>query len=409
MKKESISLEAARRIALHAQFLDGEADLPTGKEGVARVIDDLGYVQIDTISVIERAHHHTIWTRCKDYDQAFLHDLQAEDRRIFEYWGHALSYLPMVDFRYYLPSMERYKDPRRKWEHFLQEKCGHMYEPILDRVRAEGPLSSKDLEDMKEKGDHAWFSNATRMALKVLSMRGDLIVSERRKFQCYYDLPERVIPGHIDTSHPTDDEMARFIVRRTLGAHGIANEKEMRLYLGGTDSGAISNAIEEFVDAGEVVPVAVEDESNGINYAFSETLENAESLKPIPPRVHLLSPFDGLVIQRERAKRLFDFEYTIECYVPAKKRKFGYFVLPILWGDRLVGRLDPKADRKKKTLLIRSFYLEPWFEEFDNLLPDLVEAICEFARFNNCEKVEVEATQPKKLRRTLQARIKKAL
>ncbi len=145
MKKTQVSLKQARKMILNAQLLDGGARLPKGKEGVAQTVEKLGYVQIDTISVIERAHHHTLWSRRADYDPQMLYDLQAKDRRIFEYWGHAASYLPMSDYRYYLPRMQAYHDPKGKWEKERLEKYGHWIKPVLKRVLKEGRLVQKIL------------------------------------------------------------------------------------------------------------------------------------------------------------------------------------------------------------------------------------------------------------------------
>ena len=227
MKKTTLSLRSARRIAFRAQLLDGKGRFPSGKKGVARTIEKLGYVQIDTISVIERAHHHTLWTRRQDYDPRMLHELQAVDRRVFEYWGHAASYLPISDYRYYLPLKRDYRNPRSKWTRQMLEKHGHLMDSVLERIRVEGPLGSRDFEPPPGIKRGTWWDwKPRKTALELLFWRGDLMVRERRNFQRLYDLTERVLPPETDTRIPDEDELGRFLVRRALSAHGVARERE---------------------------------------------------------------------------------------------------------------------------------------------------------------------------------------
>jgi hypothetical protein len=398
MKKEQISLTQARRVALHAQLLDGQAQLPAGKQGVLQAIEKLGYVQIDTIAVIQRAHHHTLWTRCPDYDPAMLHELQAQDRRVFEYWAHAASYVPMSDYRYYLPRMRQAHDPYTKWERGRLEQFGHLMEPVLERIRQEGPLGSKDFATGDTQGTPR-DRNPSKVALEMLFGRGQLMVTERRGFEKIYDLAERVLPADVDTRAPDDDELGRFFVRRALSACGVAQKKEIQVHIDAADKKLLAKALRDLVKDGQVIPVQVGDADY---YALPERLAQAGQLQAVPPRVSLLSPFDNLIIQRERVKRLFGFDYALECYMTAAKRKYGYFVLPILWGERLVGRLDPKAERKKKTFIIRNLALEPGFEAGNDFVSALNNALKTFAHFNGCEKITFEKVTPADLKPTLE-------
>ncbi len=228
----NISNQQARRIAIHCQLLDGRVSLPKGKEGVAEVIERLGYVQIDTINVIERAHHHTLFSRRADYSQKMLHDLQAVDRRIFEYWGHALAYMPMSDYRYYLPRMKSFDDPASKWFKSRLEKYSSLMKPCLERIRNEGPLGAKDFAKRPGAKAGAWWdAKPEKIALELLFWRGELMITERRKFERVYDLTERVLPPDIDTTYPDENELMRFRIRRTLQRLGIAKAKEIRFYL----------------------------------------------------------------------------------------------------------------------------------------------------------------------------------
>lgn len=414
----------ARTLALNSQLLDGQTKLPKGREGVAQTIEKLGYIQIDTINVVERAHHQALWARRRDYRQETLHDLQAKDRRVFEYWAHAMAYVPMSDYRYYLPRMRNFQTPQSelkggfsKWIMQLREKCGHLLEPVLERIREEGPLGAKDFEPPPGKKAGTWWDwKPAKFALELLFWRGDLMIAERRKFQKIYDLTERVLPKSADTRYPTDDELGLFFVRRALSAFGLAREKEIHTFLqpeasrdslwAAASKDTISKALNDLVDNGEVVRVEIA-ERDGVEYfAFPDTLEKTTKLKKSTSRVFLLSPFDNLIIQRQRTKNLFDFDYTLECYVPAAKRKYGYFVFPILWGESLVGRLDPKADRKNKTLIIRNLGFEKHFTGFDDFLPAFVESLVDFACFNNCKKIEFEKVSPVKIKAELKRLLK---
>ena len=164
----TLSLEQARRLTLRAQLLDGRGRPPRGKEGVARTIEHLGYVQIDTISVVQRAHHHTLWNRRADYDPTMLHALQATDRRVFEYWGHAASYLPLSDYRFYLPKMQSFQTPSSRWERDRLEKHGHLMKPVLERIREEGPLSSKDFKAPPDTKRGTWWDWNIRVVVPVV-------------------------------------------------------------------------------------------------------------------------------------------------------------------------------------------------------------------------------------------------
>jgi uncharacterized protein YcaQ len=398
MAAETLSLADARRLAVCAQLLDGQRHgLPSGKAGAAETIEWLGYVQIDTIAVVRRAHHHVLWARCPEYDASMLHELQASDRRVFEYWAHAMAYLPMSDYRYYVPRMNRIRAEGTPWMREWRAKYPDVLDEVLARIRAEGPLTSKDFEPPPGTKRGTWWDwKPAKRALELLFWQGDLMIAERRAFQKVYDLTERVLPPDVDSSPPSDAECARFQVRRALRALGAACEREIREYGKLATKPRLAAALDELIDAGEVVRVRVGGSATG-DFALVESLEALDG-RPIDSNVHLLSPFDGLIIQRPRVRRLFDFDYTIECYVPEAKRKYGYFVLPILYGDRLVGRLDPKADRKAGRLVVRKLWLEKGFEADETFLERLGERIAQFAVFNECDSVIVEKASPAKLR-----------
>jgi uncharacterized protein YcaQ len=405
MSVDRISLHHARRLAIRAQLLDGRVALPEVKQGVVQAIEHLGYVQIDTISVVERAHHHTLWTRQPDYDPEMLHDLQAADRRVFEYWAHAMSFLPISDYRFYIPRMTRVRRSGRKWLKDWRAKHQHVLRDVLARIEQEGPLTSKDFEPPPGTKRGTWWDwKPAKTALEVLLWQGDLMVTERRSFQKVYDLTERVLPSGVDTSIPSARELGRFHVTRALSSLAVASSRQIADLFRVVDKASIDTELADLVRAGEVVEVSV-DGRYGL-YALPGTLGPVGS---DDARVALLSPFDNLIIQRERTKWLFDFDYTLECYVPAAKRVHGYFVFPVLFDGALVGRLDPKADRKEKTLIVQTLHFEPTFERFDDCLPALADALARFARFNGCETVSFGTIRPTGLKRSLKSLVARAL
>jgi uncharacterized protein YcaQ len=319
----------------------------------------------------------------------------------------------MNDYRFYLPKMRKFENPSSKWAKQMLEKGQDSMQYVIDRIKAEGPLSAKDFKTDKIKGRTWWDWKPAKIALELLFWKGDLMVSERKKFQKYYDLKERVLPDDLNTSFPTNEELGEFLLLKALNAMGIASEKEIRKFL---QPGTIRDAdiqmvsydilkgkLNDLLENKRIIPITLE----GIDteyYILKDNLESNLSKTIDIPEIHLLSPFDGLVIQRERMKTIFDFDYTIECYVPEPKRKYGYFVLPILWGDKLIGRLDPKADRKNKTLTINNLFFESDFHNVESILPQLVNKLIDFAAFNGCEKVEFGFKG--KLSKELKAQIK---
>lgn len=393
-----ISQDDARRMALRNQLLSGHMYSTNDKEVVLRIINRLGYVQIDTIAVVDRAHHHTIWTRYPEYKPEMLHELQADDKQVFEYWGHAMSYLPMSDYRFYLPRMRAFADPNGKWERDRFAKYGHLMEPTLKRIRDEGPLSSKDFESYQStQSDSGTHPKPMKAALELLFWRGDIMISERRRFMRFFDLTERVLPDTVDTKFPTDDELGRFLVRRALSVHGVCREEEICEYIHSGSKELISLSLRDLIEEGEVIPVTIESDRYPFNYAFAKSFEKSISEMMNSSQVHFLSPFDNLIIQRDRTKRLFGFDYALECYVPPARRKYGYYVLPVLWRDRLVARMDPKVNRKLSTLMIHNLVFEPGFSEFEEFLPLLADKLNEFTRHHDCAEIELGKITPARI------------
>jgi len=306
------------------------------------------------------------------------------DPRRLVYTNGRLSLLPATDAR--LTSYPR----DREWI----EQNQQIIESVIQRIRAEGALGSSDFPN-PEGGRSAsfWSWKPAKKALETLFNSGELMITERRKFQRIYDLAERVLPSDVDTTEPSEDEMARFVIRRALNGRGFASMDSIHWGRGGANG--VPDAIEEMKDSGEIVELEIGGSGDETYYALTKNFE--EVSRRGRKRLHILSPFDNLVIHRGRLSYLFDFGYKLECYLPAVKRQYGYFCLPMLWGKEFVGRLDAKADRKKKTFIIRKMMFEPGFKNYDGILPTLVDKLWSFATFNGCERITVEQVFPEKI------------
>ncbi len=379
-----ISLRQAQSIALHQQLYRHHGY--AGKDGVLQLIKQLAYVQIDTISVVERAHHHTLWTRLQDYRQEYLDELLENDRQIYEHWGHALSYLPMDDYRYSLPKMQSF--PRAgSWEHEFVQKYRNEMGEILNRIKHEGALGSKDFVDTRsDKPANGWGSEKpAKLALDILFWQGELMISRRQGFQRIYDLRERILPTGIDTTVPSKRELQRHLILRSLLAMGLGTLSDIKTHFLTSESSHFAKVLPELVDAGEIVTLRVQGQKD-LYYTLPQMLKNMD-VTDHQPHMYLLSPFDNAVILRPRIKRLFGFDYTLECYTPPIKRVFGYWCLPMLYKGSFVGRIDCKADRKEKLLMVQALHWETGLKIDVEMKQALHSSLRDFAEFCGCESV----------------------
>lgn len=391
-----MSLKQARRIVLASQGLLHKEPFGRGIKGVEQAINQLRYVQIDTISVVERAHHHVLSTRVPNYSPEMLHDLQAVQKTVFEYWFHAAAYLPMEDYRFYRPTMEGLKK-KKPIDKTLRKT-------ILQRIKTEGPLSSKDFEAPKGQQASGWWDwKPAKRAMEMMFLSGELMIAERKGFQKVYDLTENCLPAHINLTRPSDEERGYFYIRKMLANMGIARANDicyartMVKHSGFDVQAWINRCLQNLVESGEVLPFSI----NGyLYYSLAQTLD--ETPKRVGRKhIRFLSPFDNLVINRDRLSNLFDFDYKLECYVTAEKRKFGYFVLPILFGDELIGRLDCKADRKSKVLIIHNLWLEKKVSLDDELISALAVGLKKYKIQLGCDEIMANGIDNKTLRNAL--------
>jgi uncharacterized protein YcaQ len=389
---ESLSIEQARKLILLSQRLPTTKKKGRALAATLSAIEHLGYIQIDTISAVQRAHHHTLWNRNPRYKTSHLDQL-IRDKQIFEYWSHAAAYLPMRDYRYSLPRKQAIAS--REQDHWY-ERDEKLMKSVLERITSEGPLMAKDFVHSGEKSGE-WQRKPAKRALEYLFMQGELMVPCRVNFHKVYDLTERVLPEDIDTSIPDSEEYARFLVTRYLSANGVGQSGEIAYLLKNTRK-LVTDTLQEMVLGGELLQVKVGE----LNYyVFPATLELLrKSLRR--SKLKILSPFDNLLIQRKRIQTFFDFDYLLECYVPQSKRRYGYFSLPILWEGKLVARMDCKAERKKAQLHIHHLVLESSLIKIDEFIVALCQELTSFLNFNSCRTILLHRTSPKDVQPLLQ-------
>ena len=332
--------------------------------------------------MVERAHHHVLWTRIPDYKPEHLSQLVRE-KHAFEYWFHAASFLPMGDYRFALRRMAAVRRGDIRWYRADAKAMKH----VLDRIRGEGPLRARDFESPKKKAGSWWNWKPMKQALEQLFMQGDLMVGMEK----IYDLTERVLPDHVSTTEPTLEEFAEHLVEGALRANGVTTVKQITHLRSGADlRESVRGVLAARMDAGSVEEFQVEGKRG---YFAPAGFADARTKAP-GPNVRLLSPFDNGIIHRDRMSELFGFDYTLECYLPANKRQYGYFCLPILYGETIVGRVDCKAHRKEVDLELIHLHLENKDAVGEAFLTRLAKAMQRFAKFNGCETVRVTKTSP---------------
>jgi len=350
-KSHPLTKAAARRIWLRAQRLDAPTPFGEGPQATAMAVEHLGYVQIDTINVIERCHHHILWTRIPNYRRADLRHAQSIDKSVFEYWTHALSYVPAKDLRFFIPAMKRHQREGHKW--FASVKPEDLRK-VLTLIRRDGALTIRDIEDdvLVDK-EHLWASRKpSKRALQLAFYDGRLTISERNGMLKTYELMTRHFGWGRRPTAASKTETTAYLLDRALRAQGVVSLDSI-CHLDAPSKSQVRRLIEARVRTKALVPVSLEGAGKQEHWAQPETLEVAGDATS--ELVHILSPFDPLIIQRKRTHLFFDYEHRFEAYVPKEKRRFGYFALPVLDGCDIVAALDLKTDRKNRELLVQKW------------------------------------------------------
>lgn len=346
-----LSPQRARAIWLEAQRLTEPEPFGAGPDAVAAAVAHLGYVQIDTINVIERCHHHILFNRIPAYRRTDLGHAQSDAKTVFEYWTHALSYVPVADFPHFVAAMKRHRKTPTGWS---AEVSPRELRKVLRRVRDEGPLAISDITDDKlVDKDHPWASRKpSKRALQAGFYNGQLTVARRDGMLKTYDLTERHFCWEKWPKPATERQTMDYLLDRALRSQGLVSLDSV-CHLNAPAKPAIAALIARRVRAKKLVPVVVDRAEDVLHWARPETLE-ADTARP--QLTHILSPFDPLIIQRKRTALIFGYDHLFEAYVPKAKRKLGYFTLPVLSGDEIVAAIDLKAYRQKDELLIQAWH-----------------------------------------------------
>ena len=350
LKPVELDLTAARRIWLRAQRLDRRQPFGSGPDATKLALEHLGYVQIDTINVIERSHHHILFTRIPAYRRADLRHAQSADKTVFEYWTHALAYIPVRDFRFFVTAMKEHRTDPTRWSAAQSQEGAK----LIRRIRRDGPLSIRDVEDdvLIEKA-HLWASRKpSKGALERAFYDGRLVVAERQGMVKTYELTERHFGWTSLPRSATPAQILDYRLDRALRAQGLVSAPSV-MHPWKTFDPGMRARIDRRLRRKELREVRIGDAAVP-HWVTPETLD--EEPEAVEPLVHILSPFDPLVIQRARLKFFFGYEHVFEAYVARARRRFGYFTLPVLIGDEIVALLDLKTDRAAGRLLIQAWH-----------------------------------------------------
>ena len=357
VRASRLALAHARHIWLRAQGLHTRRPFGDGPEATLAAVEHLGYVQIDTINVIERCHHHILWTRIPTYRREHLHRAQAVDKTVFEYWTHALAYVPTSAYRFFMPEMARRRATPGGWFGAVDPADVRR---VLSLIRKEGPLSIRDIaDDVLVDKNHPWASRKpSKRALQLAFFTGALTVSARSGMLKTYELAERHFGWERRPRPASEQQVADYMLDRTLRAQGVVSLDSI-CHLDVKRKPAVRRAIEARLRRRRLRAVALEGAERVEHWAAPEALEEGFGEKN-EDLTHVLSPFDPLIIQRKRLKLFFGYQHRFEAYVPKEKRSFGYFALPVLVGDEIVAAIDLKADRRRGRLQVQQWtWLNP--------------------------------------------------
>jgi uncharacterized protein YcaQ len=388
----SLSIGAARALHLAAQGMLLTRRARATKDDVLAAIRRMGVLQIDTISVVARSPYLVLWSRLGDYDPAWLEQLLAEGK-LFEYWAHEACFIPTEDYGLYRHRMLDTAPLGWKSHASWVRANGEQIERVLEHIRLKGPTRAADFERTDGKAGGWWEWKPEKRSLEALFTAGKVMVARRQNFHRVYDLAERVLPGWDDSRAPSMDAVRREFVLRAVKALGLAKAAWIPDYHRTRPPHLAPQAL---ADEGLLLRARVEGwkEPVFVHPDHAGLLEAAAQGRLNPTVTTLLSPFDPIVWDRRRALDLFGFDYRLECYTPAEKRRYGYFTLPILRRGQLVGRIDAKAHRAAGVFELKSVALEPSVRISERLLGDVAAAVTRCARWHGCPSVELGQVLP---------------
>ena len=383
---------AARRLFLHRHALCEAPTGPATGADLARLIDRIGFVQVDSINTVERAHHMILWSRRQTYQPKALKQLLEQERGLWEHWTHDASILPMTVYPYWSHRFARDAERLRDgWKRWFRDGYEAQFDTILRRISDHGPVTTSDVGIGEARGKGGWWDwHPSKTALEWLWRTGQLAIARRDGFQKVYDLTERVIPALARAVQPDLDAKIDWACGSALDHLGFASVNEVQAYWNAVRLDAARAWAKTALARGEVIEVLVEGASGAQKRVLArpDVLQDAASAPEPGSRLRILSPFDPALRDRARAEFLFGFHYRIEVFVPEPQRKFGYYVFPILEADRLIGRIDVKAFKSEATLRIKAFWPEAGVKLGSARLARLDAELGRLARFAGCERLE---------------------
>jgi len=381
--------DQARKIFLERQRLSDPPGRALTKAGLLQLIDDLGFVQVDSIATVERAHHMILFSRNQTYKREHLAALLEKDRELFEHWTHDASIIPARLFRYWKHRFRR-REPiiAERWKKWHGENFDAAFEETFRHIAENGAIMSRDMKVESHKSGGWWNWHPNKTALEYYWHTGKLAIVGRVNFQKVYDLMERVIPPHHYEPEVSHEEFIDWACRSALKRLGFATSGELSAFWDLVTPQEAKDWVTDHRD--ELTEVLIGSANGGRprpSFAFEGFPETLGTIPEPPARVRVLSPFDPLLRNRDRAERLFDFFYRIEVFVPEPKRQYGYYVFPLLEGDRMIGRIDMKADRKADALDVKRLWLEKGVRASAGRLEKLEAELLRVSRFAGVDKV----------------------
>jgi uncharacterized protein len=391
----SITPALARRIAVTRQRLAGPC-LPSNSDGIMKVMRDLGWIQIDPMTTVTRSHLLVLWSRLGQYDPAHLSKLLWEERRLFEDWAHGASIVLMEDYPIFSSLKRTFATGQSSWAkrvHAWLKKNQRLRRRILIEIRRNGPLPTRHFEDESAREWHSTGWTAGRnvdQMLYILWAQGKIMVAGRTNGQKLWDLTERCLPKWAPRERLSDRELTSRAVQRSLHALGVARASHIKQHFIRGSYPKLAEVLAELEADGRITRVNIQEDGKAWPdpwYIYTDDLPLLDRLEEWKPRTTLLSPFDNLVSDRQRTEQLFGFKFRVEIYVPKHKRQHGYYVMPILHGDRLIGRIDPVMDRTRQRLTINAVYAEPYAPTTTETARQIAQAINELGSFLGAREI----------------------
>lgn len=369
---------------LHTNLLSA---VPTGSINVLKIIKTLGFVQLDTIQNVSRAHHHILWSRNQNYREGMLDKLLAKDRTVFEHFTHDASILPMEFYPMWRRQFLRMAARVQKSDYYRTPLGKSGFDDIRTRIGKEGPLSTHAFDTRVTGEKKMWSRPPHKLMLDHMWYSGELSTSHRENFKKFYDLSERVIPPEVLKIEHEDDAQIDWLCGGALHRLGFASLGDIQRFWAATSRAEVQRWAEHKSD--ELISVEIEDNDGNWSKGIAPVNIEDRLIAASSPtsRLRILNPFDPSIRDRVRLAKLFGFDYRIEIFVPAAKRKWGYYVYPLLEGDRFVGRIDLKADRKKNVLNVLRFWPEPGVKWSENRKAKLDKELDRLARFANLKAI----------------------